>query len=476
MPRMTRLVFLSSVYKELAEHRKAIYEAIHKLDGYRCEAMENFNAREPPPERFCSDTIAKCDLVIFIVGHLYGSCPEGSEQSFTELEYEAAVLQDKNVLVFFADDKFRLPADLLEPDAKREKQRAFRKRLGEKHLARFFITSGELVEGVIIALKHWEESRQMSSRFLNQQSDGLLPNLGTRVFKGCNRVDQSTEFLQFFKKHFDSGRPQVFFIVGDRKDCHESLIDRLIDENITPISKGRWGENCLPPLRLKPRGWPYSAAKRSFVSAQLLTLLFQSLDRSHRAEGESPGAFYELAWKRTGELDSGLQQPVVVIQHTIFLDRWERQCKGLLKWYLSFWSEMPVDELNRRFIIFISLIYPDGQVGRWAEDETAREEFIKNRLADLKGLARPHKNSSPVMVLPELSPVYETDVLEWFAHNELFSQDVRLDQARRIFTDRSGRRTPLRKMSEVETELKRIVNSILQSLDPNERMDYATRE
>src|SRR5262249_29479065 len=50
---------------------------------------------------FCRAQVADCDVFVGILGHLYGSCPQGSEQSYTEREYDAAVAATKPCLMFF---------------------------------------------------------------------------------------------------------------------------------------------------------------------------------------------------------------------------------------------------------------------------------------------------------------------------------------------------------------------------------------
>jgi|SRR5580658_9319984 len=47
IPRKT--VFLSSVAQGLEECRDAAYRAIEGLDGYHCDRMEDFGARDAPP-------------------------------------------------------------------------------------------------------------------------------------------------------------------------------------------------------------------------------------------------------------------------------------------------------------------------------------------------------------------------------------------------------------------------------------------
>jgi hypothetical protein len=119
-------VFLSSTARDLQEYREAAYRAIEGLDGYHCVRMEDFGARNDKPNEFCRAKVEECDLFIGIVGHLYGSCPEGCDQSYTEREYEAAVGAGIPRLIIVAPQDFPVPADLIESDEKRKKQKAFR--------------------------------------------------------------------------------------------------------------------------------------------------------------------------------------------------------------------------------------------------------------------------------------------------------------------------------------------------------------
>jgi Domain of unknown function (DUF4062) len=73
--------------------------------------------------------VAACDVFVGIVGHVYGSCPAGTERSYTEREYDAAVSAAKPRRLFVAPDDFPLPANLIESDDKRTEQHAFRTRV-----------------------------------------------------------------------------------------------------------------------------------------------------------------------------------------------------------------------------------------------------------------------------------------------------------------------------------------------------------
>jgi signal transduction histidine kinase len=161
----TFTVFLSSTARDLEEHRNEVYEAIQGLEGYRCARMEDFGARDSGADDFCRAKVAECDLFIGILGHIYGSCPPGCGQSYTEREYEAAVAAGVPRLVFFAPDEFRLPVGLIEPDWKRRQQHAFRERVRDERVRDTFSSPADLAKRVVRAIYNWQrEGGRRSSR------------------------------------------------------------------------------------------------------------------------------------------------------------------------------------------------------------------------------------------------------------------------------------------------------------------------
>lgn len=149
-------VFLSSTSKDLAEYREVAYKAVEGLDGYHCIRMEDFGARDCGIADFCSAKVIECDLFVGIVGHLHGSCPERSEKSYTELEYDAAVGAEISRLMFVAPEDFPLPASLRESQEKWDKQRIFRKRLGKDLIQSKFTSPDNLASEITSAIHNWE--------------------------------------------------------------------------------------------------------------------------------------------------------------------------------------------------------------------------------------------------------------------------------------------------------------------------------
>ncbi|NQT52936.1 hypothetical protein HQ576_12835, partial [bacterium] len=97
-----------------------------------------------------------CDLFVGIIGHVHGSCPDGSEQSYTEREYEAAREGGIPRLMLIAPDDFPVPGNLREPQEKWEKQRAFRSRVGGERIRNSFSDPQDLATKAVAALGYWE--------------------------------------------------------------------------------------------------------------------------------------------------------------------------------------------------------------------------------------------------------------------------------------------------------------------------------
>jgi tetratricopeptide (TPR) repeat protein len=171
-----KTVFLSSTGKDLAAHRKAAGDAINKLDGYKCIRMEDFGARNAMADDFCQAKVKECDVFVGILGHCYGSSPKGSEQSYTEQEYDAAVATGKPRLMFLAREDFPLPPNLREPDERWDKQRAFRDRVNTEQIRDTFSSPEDLARGVVQAIGNWERQQAaVDQRPALARAEGIIP-------------------------------------------------------------------------------------------------------------------------------------------------------------------------------------------------------------------------------------------------------------------------------------------------------------
>ena len=107
-------VFLSSTAKDLQPWRDAVAEAIGKMAGFHCVRMEDFGALDAEPVDACRRGVAESDVFVGLVGHLNGSCPDGSDLSFTQIEYEEAKRKRKPRLLFVAHEDFPYAGQALQ--------------------------------------------------------------------------------------------------------------------------------------------------------------------------------------------------------------------------------------------------------------------------------------------------------------------------------------------------------------------------
>src|ERR1039457_5246129 len=154
-----RKVFLSSTGADLRTYREAAYAALHKLDDWHCVRMEDFGARDWDVDTFCQKKVKDCNLFIGIIGHRFGDGPEGTQQSFTQREYHAAVEAKLPRLLFLAPDDFLAPAKPREPDWKSEAQDRFRQAIldsKDRIVSIGFTGSDQLAIQIVTGIRNWE--------------------------------------------------------------------------------------------------------------------------------------------------------------------------------------------------------------------------------------------------------------------------------------------------------------------------------
>jgi len=135
-------VFVSSTYEDLREARQEVMQALLELDCIPA-GMELFPAANEDQWTLIKGVIDDCDYYIVVVGGRYGSTGSGGV-SYTEMEYEYAISQQKPVLGFLHKDPGTLPANKCEKASEaRAKLDAFRSRVQQK-MCRFWTSPADL--------------------------------------------------------------------------------------------------------------------------------------------------------------------------------------------------------------------------------------------------------------------------------------------------------------------------------------------
>lgn len=106
-------VFISSTYEDLRTEREQVVKAVLEM-GHIPVGMEMFNAADETQWKVIERQIDECDYYAVIVAHKYGSMVDGV--SYTEKEYDYAVLKGVPVLGFVIDSGASWPGDQIEGD------------------------------------------------------------------------------------------------------------------------------------------------------------------------------------------------------------------------------------------------------------------------------------------------------------------------------------------------------------------------
>ena len=144
-------VFVSSTYADLQQERQKVIQALMEMDCIPA-GMELFPAADEEQWEFIKRIIDDCDYYILIIGGRYGSLtPEGI--SYTEQEYDYAMSLGLKVLAFVHEKPEEIPVGKsdIDPDL-RDKLDAFRARVSESRLVKFWHSAAELPGLVALSL------------------------------------------------------------------------------------------------------------------------------------------------------------------------------------------------------------------------------------------------------------------------------------------------------------------------------------
>ena len=131
MPSIPLKAFVSSTYEDLKDHRSHVIDALGRA-GVFVDPMEKWTAASDEPKKFSQERLAGCHFCVLLVAFRRGYVPENETRSITQLEYDAAIAQGMDVLVYLLDEKASWPAGFNELDSDPE-TRAWRTSLEQNH-------------------------------------------------------------------------------------------------------------------------------------------------------------------------------------------------------------------------------------------------------------------------------------------------------------------------------------------------------
>jgi hypothetical protein len=166
--------------------------------------MEEWTASPQEPKEFSKERVKGCDLIVLLVALRRGHVPEGETLSITQLEYEAALNEGIEPLIFMLDEdaKWEGKFNQLEKDPELRK---WREKLAEHIGVGFFNHAPESID-IAAALTRWvikkgvrksSEKEKLSS----PQTDFIrTPWLGVEVLQN----DKSRPIYKIDKDYWTS--------------------------------------------------------------------------------------------------------------------------------------------------------------------------------------------------------------------------------------------------------------------------------
>lgn len=278
-------------------------------------------------------------------------------------------------------------------------------------------------------------------------------NLGRLVPKMCDRSRQESAFHNSFKtsQELRPGFPQVYFVPGDERECHGSLVERLAHTRVKLFAEGIWGEQ-RGVVDVKTLDWVYEG-ETSELQQQLTRKLIEKFESPYMKSDLSPAALCELASR---SLNS-----VIVIHHSIRAANWNHISRGLIEWYLDFWAQVGRITSRPMFVVFLSIVYPEtsslNRVKRWLKAKRLNKSGIEKGLGEIIRRANADAHSR---LLPEVGPVERKDVIDWFTIHNIHSEKIRYDLLRRLFRSETGKVIKFKTMADIEYELESICESL----------------
>lgn len=145
-------IFVSSTYKDLIDERRIAINTIMQL-GHIPAGMEMFSATGAPQLETIKPIIDESDYYLIILGGKYGSVNKETGLSYTEMEYDYALEQNKRIIAFVHNDPDNLPSSLREKtDRSRKRFERFRDKVLKDKMAKIWKNQMELTQSLATSI------------------------------------------------------------------------------------------------------------------------------------------------------------------------------------------------------------------------------------------------------------------------------------------------------------------------------------
>lgn len=175
-------IFISSTYEDLKEQRDAVVKAILQM-GHLPVGMEMFNAGDETQWETIKRHIDTSDYYIVILAHRYGSKEKSTGISYTEKEFIYAGEQGIPRLGFVIEKGAAWPNTFVESGPAKKKLDAFKNKVGEARVIKFWDNTDKLSFQVFASLSNeinvnprigWIRASEASSPLVAEQLADLV--------------------------------------------------------------------------------------------------------------------------------------------------------------------------------------------------------------------------------------------------------------------------------------------------------------
>jgi hypothetical protein len=144
-------VFVSSTYEDLIAHRQAVRDVLLTL-GFYPVMMEYFSSIDAGTVEKCLLDVDEANIYVGIFAHRYGYCPEGSEISITEMEFDRASKNGIPRLCFLIDESYPWTPQYIDSEPNKNKLSVFKSSKIDYILRSKFTTPESLALKVAVSL------------------------------------------------------------------------------------------------------------------------------------------------------------------------------------------------------------------------------------------------------------------------------------------------------------------------------------
>ena len=135
-------VFVSSTYEDLRDERQEVMQALLELDCIPA-GMELFPAANEDQWTLIKKVIDDCDYYLVVIGGRYGSLG-ATGKSYTQMEYEYAISQNKPVIGFLHKDPTSIPVKKTEKVPENQVKLEEFRNIVQQKMCKYWLTPSDL--------------------------------------------------------------------------------------------------------------------------------------------------------------------------------------------------------------------------------------------------------------------------------------------------------------------------------------------